>query len=252
MFAKRNLVMALCLLAGCSAKQANQSQNQNQKIVQIKQPLATLDGHVALEFSPDSKWLAIGAELIEAGTWKVSAMLDKRISNDNPNSKNHWGYVSVAFSPDSKKVAIGEEVGVIRILEIPSMVLAKEIKAHGARVTGIGFGTDNETIVTTSRDETIRMWNTRTGSELHRTGDSAKPEGTIATYSGAVDAFALSPSREMFAAVDLLTNLVVIGSMRDGSILHKFKAPGGQTITPSRADIQAAAISACAMVASAS
>lgn len=227
MFTPRMFATVVCMLVGCNANHVAQ----NQKVEKIKEPLATLDGHVALDFSPDNKWLAIGAELVDTSTWKVAAMLEERISDKNPTSKNHWGYTSAAFSPDSKKLAIGDQDGSLRILEVPSMVLTKEFLAHGARITGIGFGNDNETVVTTSVDEYIRMWNSRTGEELFRSGDLAPkvPAESIAGFFGAVDIFALSPNRELFAAADI-TKRIVIGSMRDGKIVHEFKGPGGDKI----------------------
>jgi WD40 repeat protein len=225
----RHLSILVVLLAflGCSSKPAAKSVPQEKP----KDPLVTLDGNVALAFSPDGKWIALGAELIDTSTWKIAAMLDKRISDANPKSKNHWGYTSAAFSPDSTKLAIGDQDGSLRVLEVPSMEMKFEILAHGARLTGIGFANDNETLATTSVDDYIRMWNIRTGKEINRDAgqDAANKGKSIADFVGAVDVFALSPNREMFAAADTM-NRIVVCSMRDGSILHDFKGPGSDKV----------------------
>jgi WD40 repeat protein len=238
MYTKRWFVTIICMLIGCNSNQSNQptkKQLAGTTAGKTKEPIATLDGNVALGFSADSKWLAIGAELVDTTTWKVVAMLEPRISDKNPKSKNHWGYTSVAFSPDSKKLALGDQDGSLRILEVPSMVKLQEVIAHGARITGIGFANDNETIITTSVDDVIRIriWNSRTVEELFRSVDSEKmpkdDKGPMANVVGAVDVFALSPNRELFAVADVMSK-IVIGSTRDGKVLHEFKGPDGDKV----------------------
>lgn len=240
MLTTRLFALIVCVIIGCKSNHVPK----NQEVEETKEPIATLDGNVALEFSPDGKWLAIGAELVDTSTWKVAAMLEERLSEDNPESKNHWGYTSAAFSPDSKRLAIGDQDGTLRILEVPSMELVQEVVAHGARITGIGFGNDNETIITTSVDdlirmriwnsrteEDIRMWNSQLGDDVYRSGNEEAEDQDVpnADVVGAVDVFALSPNRELFAAADV-NSKIVIGSMREGKILHEFKGPDGDQV----------------------
>ena len=233
MFTKRFFVIVVCILVGCNSNPV--AKKPNQKLAKSKEPLATVDGNVAIDFSPDGKWLAVGAELIDTGTWKVVAKLDERRSDKNPKSKNHWAYTSVAFSPDSKTLALGDQDGSLRLLEVPSMTMKQEVLAHGARITGIGFSTDNETMVTSSFDDfvRIRIWNSRTGKDLFRSlAKDYVPKdknGTIVDVVDAVDVFALSPNRELFAVADVKSK-IVIGNARDGKILHEFKGPDGDTV----------------------
>lgn len=233
MFCKRLFISMVCLFIGCNT--SSNKPAQTQKFEKTKDPVATLDGNVALEFSPDGKWLAVGAELIDTSTWKVIGKLDERVSDKKPDSKNHWGYTSVAFSPDSTKVALGDQDGSLRILEVPSMKLIQEGLAHGARPTGIGFASDNETIVTSSVDDVLRLrvWNSRTDEMIFRSADSLKSppdqKGTMVDIVGAVDIFAISPNRELFAVADVMSK-IVIGNVRDGKILHEFKGPDGDKV----------------------
>lgn len=235
MFTKQLFLTAICSLLfvyGCSSNQT--AKKKPLPAVKTKDPIATLDGNVAMAFSPDGKWLAIGAELVDTSTWKVTAMLEERLSDKNPKSKNHWGYTSIAFSPDSKQVALGDQDGTLRLLEVPSMKLKKEVLTHGARITGIGFSNDNETIVTTSVDDAIRIgiWNSKTDKLVFRSASdkAAKDEGTVSVdVVGAVDVFALSPNRELFAVADVMSKIVV-GSVSDGKILHEFKGPNGDKV----------------------
>jgi WD40 repeat protein len=231
MFVRRLLFISACLLIGCESKQLPKTQTAQK----TKKPLVTLDGNVAIDFSPDGKWLAIGAELIDTDTWKIVSKLDERISDKHPKSKNHWGYTSVAFSPDSKKLALGDQDGSLRILDVPSMELKQELIAHGARLTGIGFANDNETIVSTSVDDSIRIriWNSGNGKELFRSDSfDKKPKdegGIVVDVVHGVDVFALSPNRELYAAADVMSK-IVIGSVRDGKILKEFKGPNGDKV----------------------
>lgn len=233
MFFKRLFVTLVCVLVGCKANSSNPAQTQ--KFEETRDPVATIDGNVAVEFSPDGKWLAVGAELVDTSTWKVVGMLDERVSEDKPDSKNHWGYTSIAFSPDSTKVALGDQDGSLRILAVPSMKLIHEGLAHGARPTGIGFASDNETLVTSSVDDVLRLrvWNSRTDELIFRSADSIKSppdqKGPMADVVGAVDIFVLSPNRELFAVADIMSKIVV-GSVRDGKILHEFKGPDGDKV----------------------
>ncbi len=231
MFTKCLLATIVCMVIGCNSS----SVAKKQIIEKTKEPLATLDGNVALDFSPDSKWLAIGAELIDTSTWKMAAILEERVSDKNPKSKNHWGYTSVAFSPDSKQLALGDQDGSLRILEVPSMVMTHEVLAHGARITGIGFGIDNKTIVTTSVDDfiRIRIWNSQTGKEVFRSDSVDKTRrdenGSVADIVGAVDIFAMSPNRELFAVADVKSKIAIVNAL-DGRVLSEFKGPDGDKV----------------------
>ena len=78
MIAKYLFLTIVCILGGCNSNSA--AKKPNAKVVKTKEPVATLDGNVAIGFSPDGKWLAIGAELVDTSTWKVVAMLEERVS----------------------------------------------------------------------------------------------------------------------------------------------------------------------------
>jgi len=232
MFHNVSLVVILCIsCVGCKSNVPASTQKSGTP----REPTATIEGNVALAFSPDGNWLAIGAELIDTNTWDIAAVLEQRVSEDHPQSKNHWGYTSAAFSPDSKKLALGDQDGTLRILAVPSMALTQETLAHGARITGIGFAADNKTIVTTSVDDLlrIRIWDSASGDEVFRSVDSGTfpaeiNETTVDIVKG-VDIFALSPDRELFAVADVMSK-VVIFHVRDGSVLHQFMGPNADTV----------------------
>lgn len=232
MFNNVSMVTILCVCCvGCTSNVSKTTQQS----ATPREPTATIEGNVALAFSPDGNWLAVGAELIDTKTWDIAAVLEERVSEDNPQSKNHWGYTSAAFSPDSKKLALGDQDGTLRILEVPSMVLTQEVLAHGARLTGIGFAADNKTIVTTSVDDLIRIriWNSENEDELFRSVDSGVlPEeinDTTVDIVKGVDIFALSRDRKLFAVADVMSKIVVL-NVGDGSVLHEFMGPNADTV----------------------
>jgi WD40 repeat protein len=235
----RHFVFSSWLLAACVLHMTACNSNSSSKksgLAANREPIASLEGNVALAFSPDGKWLAIGAELVDTSTWKVVAMLEERVSDDHPKSKNHWGYTSAAFSPDSKKLALGDQDGTLRILDIPSVTLAQEVLAHGARLTGIGYASDNVTMVTSSVDDLIRLrvWNSQTDELLFRSVDHQKfveegSQGRLADIIGAVDIFALSPNRELFAVADVFGKILVC-SVADGKVMHEFMGPDAESV----------------------
>lgn len=227
-----SLLVILCISSiGCRPNVTTGTQKNGTP----REPTVTIDGNVALAFSPDGNWLAIGAELIDTNTWDIAAVLEERVSENNPQSKNHWGYTSVAFSPDSKKLALGDQDGTLRLLAVPSMALTQEVLAHGARITGIGFAADNKTIVTTSVDDflRVRIWDSQNGEEIFRSVDSGILGGeindTTVDIVKAVDIFALSRDRELFAVADVMSKIVIF-NVQDGRVLQQFMGPNADSV----------------------
>ncbi len=111
---------------------------------------------------------------------KIAAMLDKRISDENPKSKNHWGYTSAAFSPDSTKWPLRSGRFLARFGGPFDGAENSKFSRTVLDYPGSAFANDNETLVTTSVDDYIRMWNIRTGKEINRdVGQDSANNGEI-------------------------------------------------------------------------
>ena len=75
------------------------------------------------------------------------------------------------------------------------------------------------------------MWNSTWGDEELRGGEdaSALQDAPPADVVDAVDVFALSPDRELFAVADL-NSKIAVGSTREAKILHEFQGPDGDQV----------------------
>jgi serine/threonine protein kinase/WD40 repeat protein/tetratricopeptide (TPR) repeat protein len=86
--------------------------------------------------------------------------------------------IFVRFSPDGLKLATGCKDDSVRIWNVPGGQTAVEPLRHDAEITFLGFQT-NGSLVTFSRDHTVRFWDSQTGKMLR----SFKPE-TEGAYNG--------------------------------------------------------------------
>lgn len=68
-----------------------------------------------------------------------------------------------ALSPDEQHIAIASKGNGIMIWEIDSLRLVKVLKFGGHFITSLSYSPTGITIITTSNDNTIRIWNVRSG-----------------------------------------------------------------------------------------
>jgi WD40 repeat protein len=116
----------------------------------------------SMAFSPDGKFLASGS-FQEVILWDVQTGAVKfRLT----------GYadrvVALNFSPDGKWLATGggapTEDGEIRIVEVPSGNLVKEIKnGHSDQVFGVCFSPDGKMLATCGADKFVKVWEMPSG-----------------------------------------------------------------------------------------
>ncbi|WP_197442797.1 caspase family protein [Lignipirellula cremea] len=71
----------------------------------------------------------------------------------------------VMFSPDHLLLAIGDAEDV-RLIDVATGKLLRTITGHSEPVLSITFTQDGERLVTTSADQTCRIWNTATGERI--------------------------------------------------------------------------------------
>ncbi|KAK1064327.1 hypothetical protein LTR74_008804 [Friedmanniomyces endolithicus] len=123
-----------------------------------------LEGHnswlSSLAFSPDGKTLMSGSEDCTV-IWDV-ATGEEMQKYEHETSVNH-----VAFSQDCDTLALisGDSI-VIRDAATGEMIL-KLIGYYG-EVTATVFSPDSKTILSTSKDNTLRLWDVATGKEMQK------------------------------------------------------------------------------------
>lgn len=80
------------------------------------------------------------------------------------------GVYSVAFSPDGTKLASSagtlNEAGQVKVWDTASGRQLLELQGHKSHVTGVAFSPDGKRIASSSQDETVKLWDARTGRHL--------------------------------------------------------------------------------------
>jgi WD40 repeat protein len=121
-------------------------------------------GGRCLAFSPDSKVLACGdatlVELRRASTGRLVA--DGRFDHERMPR-------AIAFAPHGKLLATGGESGGLRVWDVPTGTLRKELLAHGELpITALAYSPDGKFLASGGADGFLCVWDTRTWRRVRR------------------------------------------------------------------------------------
>lgn len=119
---------------------------------------ASLVRLLALDFSPDGKYLASG------GNVGVS-IFDNTTRREIVRLTHGANINSVAFSPDGKRVVSGGTDNTIRVWDIST---GNELlhMVHDGEISTVSFSPNGKYIISGSEDGTARLWDSNTGEEL--------------------------------------------------------------------------------------
>ena len=107
-------------------------------------------------FSPDGLRLALGG-------WYETAVWD--LSHSTPALMSVIPGWNEGFSPESESLAIGDWTGVIRLYDAHKPGRTKRIfRQHSDYIAGVTFSPDGKSLLSGSRDRTIRIWEVQTGA----------------------------------------------------------------------------------------
>jgi WD40 repeat protein len=119
--------------------------------------------------TPDGKILAYGGE---AG---VIHLCDVKKRKEVSQLRAEYNIFTIAFSPDGKTVAASAGLFRQRKTRLWDIAAGGELLTfprHEQRIDSVTFSTDGETVVTSSVDQTIRVWDSATGEHLFQIGDN--------------------------------------------------------------------------------
>ena len=194
---------------------------------------------VALAFSPDGAFLA-------SGGWQETRVHDLK--------KGEGGFylpaeglatTSLAFSPDGATVAVayrsqddilpGQGTYVIRLFSLGNAKPIREFRGHADWISSVSFSADGKTLVSASRDRTVRLWGVNTGEEISRFEmieapiSYSLPDGWGGVANNSLGSLALCPTGDVAAAactVDRREGSVRIRDLATGRELRNLRLPG--------------------------
>jgi len=105
---------------------------------------------IAVEFSPDSKYLVTASQDSAARMWDAASGSELAIPHESP-------VIAADFSPDSKCLVTTSLDNIVRIWDAASgSELARMY--HDGGVKDVAFSPDGKHLATASGDKTIRKW----------------------------------------------------------------------------------------------
>ena len=206
--------------------------------------LRTLEGHTnwvnSVAFAPDGKTLASGSYDNAIKLWGARSGALLRTLEGHKR-----GIVSVAFAPDGNTLASGGWDYTIKTWDARSSELQLSIDARGPDherkghtdwVSSVAFAPDGKTLASGSGDDTIKLWDARSGEILR----------TLEGHTSGVRSVAFAPDGITLASGSR-DSTIELWDVRSGALLHTLAghkervfsvafAPDGNTLASASID----------------
>ncbi|HEX3231323.1 MAG TPA: WD40 repeat domain-containing protein, partial [Pyrinomonadaceae bacterium] len=123
---------------------------EQQKLVSVRH--AHFDHGRSVEFSPDGKWLATGAERVVL--WDLA--------NDAKVAPLEYESIvwSVAFSPDGRWLVTTHGDGAILVWDVLQRERVANLREHSGGVRAVAFSPDGQRVASASEDQSVIVWDT--------------------------------------------------------------------------------------------
>ncbi|PMD37887.1 WD40 repeat-like protein [Hyaloscypha variabilis F] len=119
-------------------------------------------GNNCVAFSPNNRWIAA------AGPDSVAQMWNLDYESDQKTLEGHAGILDVAFSHTGDFLASASRHRDIRVWDIKKFPSHLVLRGHKGWVTQVVFAPNgNQLASASSRDFTVRVWDDKTGIQLH-------------------------------------------------------------------------------------
>ncbi|MBC8134395.1 MAG: AAA-like domain-containing protein [Fibrella sp.] len=151
------------------------------------------DGIVAMDWSPDGKFIATVGANNAMQIWRTQGNNIRTIPLENSVRVR-----DCKWSPDSKRIAIAGTGKTADIYDAETGVCIATLAGHKETVTGVSWSPDGNRLVTGSTDKNALLWNARTG----------KQTGVLTGRIGEITKISWSPDGRYVAGC--LDNVIIV------------------------------------------
>lgn len=148
-------------------------------------PQKSFAGHeVPVQFSPDSKILAVG------GMGEVILLASDTGDSMGTLQGIRAHALAMDFSPDGKRLVVSSQDGTIRIYDVAGRKLLTTMTGHRAGqaygIASVSFDNSGDRIVSGGNDAVVKVWDSWNGDQ-HSVADSVRPDAVLPSPSQSAD-----------------------------------------------------------------
>jgi WD40 repeat protein len=139
---------------------------------------------LAIDFSPDGKWIATGGgEPSRSGEVKVwdAAMGALVRSLDLLHTDTVFG---LRFSPDGLKLATASADRFLKVVQVEDGQELKSFEGHTGHVLAVDWSGDGKQLVTGGADDVLKVWDFESGDLLRTLAPASKPVNSVRWVPG--------------------------------------------------------------------
>ncbi len=147
--------------------------------------------------SPDNQFLYVSCGAFQSPMVRRVRLADNNvdwnlpiglIDDSDAESGSDTGFSAMDLSSDGRTLvlATGYRDPEIRVLDAERGILMKRLRGHGKYVLQLAFSGDGQILVSSSEDQSARLWDTRTWTKLAAPlrGHNSEVNGIAVSYSG--------------------------------------------------------------------
>ncbi len=161
----------------------------------------------ALTFARDGKTFYTASYYGGLWAWDTgTGQILRQVIPDDPvllTNPQGLGMLCRVFSSDSRTLAMGRPDGTVSIMEVATGRECRRCIGHQGSVHSAALSADGRVLVTRSIDQTLRVWDTTTGRQLHQLPAPTNREPTGETQASSVD---ISPDGKTLAWIGWYKN----------------------------------------------
>lgn len=129
----------------------------------------------AVAWSRDGNWLALASGAVsKSGEVRLYNLVARDATSMNAvkSIPAHTDLIhELAFSPDSKYLATCSYDRLVKIWNVSTGKLERELKDHSDAVYGVAFASNGQLLATGAADRAVKIWEVATGKRLYTLGD---------------------------------------------------------------------------------